>query len=94
MTLLGKTKHLTLLKTKSTRSQQLINKAVKKSDSFSVESFAAKWSIPIIDHKEFLTHCKTVFHQQELSVAYVKKLKAPFIKVKDQSRKYRPEYDS
>lgn len=92
-TLLRKTTDLKLPKPKFTRSQQMVDKANKKSGSFSVESFAAKWSIPIIDYKEILYHCKTDFHQQDKSIRYnVKKLQAPFIKVEDQSRKYRPEF--
>lgn len=91
-TLLRKTTHLKLPKTKFTRSQQMIDKANKKSGSFLVELFAAKWSIPIIDHKEILYHCNTDFHQQDMSISYIKKLQAPFIKVEDQSRKHRPEF--
>jgi len=92
-TLLRKTTQLKLPKTKITRSQQMIDKVNKKSGSFSVESFAAKWSIPIIDHREVLYHCNTDFHQQDMSIGYnIKNLQAPFIKVEDQSRKYRPEF--
>ena len=70
----------------------MIDKAKKKSGSFSVESFAAKWSIPVIDHKDILCHCYTDFHQQDISVGSTRKLQAPFIKVEDRSRKYRPEF--
>lgn len=91
-TILRKATHLKLPKTKFTRSQQMIDKANKKSGSFSVESFAAKWSIPIIDHNEILYHCTTDLYKQNMSTSYRKKLQAPFIKVEDQSRKYRPEF--
>lgn len=91
-TLLRKTAHLKLPKSKFTRSQQMIDKANKKSGSFSVESFAEKWSIPIIDHKDILCHCNTDFRQQDMSTRFTRKLQAPFIKVEDQSRKYRPEF--
>ena len=53
---------------------------------------AAKWKIPIIDHVDVLHHCKTYSHQQELSVEHKKRLQAPFVKMEDQSRKYRPEF--
>ena len=69
----------------------MIDEANKKSGSFSLELFAAKWLIPIIDHKDILCHCNTDFHQQDMSIRYTWKLQAPFIKVENQSRKYRPE---
>lgn len=69
----------------------MIDKANKKSGSFSVELFAEKWSIPIIDHKDIFCHCNTDFRQQEMSTKYTRKLQAPFIEVEDQSRRYGPE---
>ena len=93
MTLRRKTPRLKLPSTNFTRSQQLIDKATKKSGSFLIESFAAKWSIQIIDHKEILHYCNTDLHREDMSVGLtIKKLQVPFIKVEDQSRKYRPEF--
>ena len=93
MTLRRKTPRLKLPSTKFTRSQQLIDKTTKKSGSFSIELFAAKWSIQIIDHKEILHYCNTDLHREDMSVGLtIKKLQVPFIKVEDQSRKYRPEF--
>ena len=93
MTLRRKTPHFKLPSTKFTRSQQLIDKATKKGGSFSVESFAAKWSIQIIDHKEILHYCNTDLHREDMNAGHIiTKLQGPFIKVEDQSRKYRPEF--
>ena len=65
------------------RSQQLINKTTKKSGSFSVESFAAKWSIQVIDHKEILHCCNTDLHREDMNVGHTKKeLQVPFIRWK------------
>ena len=93
MTLRRKTPRFKLPSTKFTRSQQLIDKATKKSGSFSIELFAAKWSVQIIDHKEILHYCNTDLHREDMSVGLtIKQLQVPFIKVEDQSRKYRPEF--
>jgi len=81
-----------LSNTMVTRSQQLIKKSNKKSGSSSIKSFAEKWKIPIIDHRKVLHHCKTNFCKEELSIECSKKLLMPFIKMEDQSRKYRPEF--
>ena len=93
VTLLRKAPCVKLPRNKFTRSQQLIAKA-RKSGTFSVESFASKWSIPIIDHKEILYYCNKALNRQEIMHVghIIKKLQAPFIKVEDQSRKYRPEF--
>ena len=72
MTLGRKTPRFKLPSTKFTRSQQLIDKATKKSGSFSFESFAAKWSIQIliIDHKEILHYCTTDLHREDIIVGH------------------------
>ena len=78
MTLRKKTSRFKLPSTKFTRSQQLINKTTKKSGSFSIESFAANWSIQIIDHKEILHHCNTDLHREDVNVGHtIKKLQVP-----------------
>ena len=41
------------------RSQKLIEMSLKKHSPSSMESFASKWKIPIIDHSKVLYHCKT-----------------------------------
>ena len=93
MTLKRKTPRFKLPSTKFTRSQQLIDKTTKKSGSFSIESFAAKWSIQIIEHREILHCCNTDLHREDMNVGRtIKKLQVPFIKVEDQSRKYKPEF--
>lgn len=86
------TKTSLLKQTYLTRSQQLMEKSIKKSGSSSVEAFAAKWKIPIIDHDDILRLCKKAMRQEELPVGRRKKLQAPFIKMEDQSRKYKPEF--
>ena len=86
------TKTSLLKQTYLTRSQQLMEKSIKKSGSSSVEAFAAKWKIPIIDHDDILRLCKKAMLQEELPVGRRKKLQAPFIKMEDQSRKYKPEF--
>ena len=69
----------------------------KKSGSSSVDVFAEKWNIPFIDHHEVLHYCKMAMHQEKMYTCKgekkkKKKLQAPFIKVEDQSRKYRPAF--
>ena len=90
MALLRKTSLLS--KVGVTRSQQLLQKSVKKSGSSAIESFSAKWKIPIINHLKVLCCCKTYLHQEEACVGRKKKLRVPFIKVEDRSRQYRPEF--
>ena len=62
------TKTSLLKQTYLTRSQQLMEKSIKKSGSSSVEAFAAKWKIPIIDHDDILCLCKKAMLQEELPV--------------------------
>ena len=61
----------------------------------SVEVIARKWNIPIYHYSEFLNSIQA-YKDSEIehfiNASDVKKLKTPFIKVKDRSRWYRPEF--
>lgn len=80
----------------ATRSKKLIEMSLKKHSPSSMESFASKWKIPIIDHRKVLYHCKTFLYPNKVCAKtqkrQQKKLRAPFIKMEDHSRKYRPEF--
>ena len=71
-----------------------------KSGSSSVKDVSKKWNIPVYDYRDILTwnipphvlqHPKK-YKECNMKTVKAKKLKAPFIKVEDQSRSYRPSY--
>ena len=76
-----------------TRSQQFLRKSIKQSGSSSIQLFASKWNIPVIDHSRILHVCKRAFFQEkEILLEHKRKLMAPFVKVEDQSRNFKPEF--
>lgn len=79
-----------------TRSKQLMEMSAKKSGSSSIHQFAKKWHIPVIDCQKIINYCKKLAdppHKPTLCQEnmHIRKLKAPYIKVEDCSRMYRPE---
>ena len=76
-----------------TRSQQLLRKSIKQSGSNSIQLFATKWNIPIIDHSKIFHVCKrALFQEKEILLGHKRKLIAPFVKVEDRSRNFKPEF--
>ena len=80
-----------------TRSWQLMKMSMKKCGSSSIQQFAEKWHIPVIDCHKILNYCKKAIpphNKPTLSQenTHKRKLKAPYIKVEDHSRMYRPEF--
>ena len=85
-----------LKKSYLTRSCQLIKMSAKKCGSSSIHQFAEKWHIPLIDCQKILNYGKEADppHKPTLCQENMRKrkLKAPFMKVEDHSRMYRPEF--
>lgn len=61
----------------------------------SVDVIGRKWNIPMCDYRDFLNYSqeyKDSGIEQYISASEAKSLKAPFVKVEDRSRRYRPEF--
>ena len=70
-----------------TRSQQFLRKSIRQSGSTSIQLFASKWNIPVIDHSKIFQVCKrALFQEKEIFLRHKRKLIAPFVKVEDHSR--------
>ena len=76
-----------------TRSQQFLRKSIRQSGSTSIQLFASKWNIPVIDHSKIFQACKrALFQEKEIFLRHKRKLIAPFVKVEDHSRNFKPDF--
>ena len=90
-------KHLPQIPAKHSRATCMIKATMGKArtGSSSVEEIGKRWNIPIYDYRTILSGCQ--LHQKNnekhnIKPSQVQKLKAPFIKVEDRSRRYRPVF--
>jgi len=89
---------LTPNSTSQSRVHQIIKATMGKAKygSCSVAEIGKRWNIPLYDYKVLLKMCWLPRQKQVESsntkILQAEKLKAPFIKVEDRSRRYRPEF--
>ena len=79
-----------------TRSWQLIQMSSKKCGPSSIHQFAEKWKIPIVHYNQIIIDCKKAIMPRKTTICrekdYKRTLEAPFLKVEDRSRMYKPEF--